>query len=70
VVGLVAALFVPKAYCKYGCPSGALLEFVRARGVNDKFGRRDWVAGLLLLAGWAMHWQHAALCQLTLGPAV
>ena len=70
VVGLGAALFVPKAYCKYGCPTGALLEFVRARGVNDKFGRRDWVAGLLLLAGWAMHWQHAALCQLTLGPAV
>lgn len=68
--GLVAAMFVPKAYCKYGCPTGALLEFVRARGVKDKFGRRDWVAGLLLLAGFAMHWQHAALFQLIFGPAV
>ena len=70
VAGLMAALFVPKAYCKYGCPTGALLEFVRARGVNDKFGRRDWVAGLLLLAGYAMHWQHAAIFQLIFGPAV
>lgn len=70
VAGLVATLFVPKAYCKYGCPTGALLEFVRARGVNDKFGRRDWVAGLLLLAGFAMHWQHAAFFQLIFGPAI
>ncbi len=70
VVGLGAAMFVPKAYCKYGCPTGALLEFVRARGVEDKFGRRDWVAGLLLLAGLAMHWQHAAFFQLIFGTAV
>lgn len=69
VIGLVAALFVPKAYCKYGCPTGALLEFVRARGMNDKFGLRDSVAGVLLLAGLAMHWQHAALFQLIFGPA-
>jgi polyferredoxin len=25
VVGLVGSLFIPQAYCRYGCPTGALL---------------------------------------------
>ena len=50
LVGLVAAVFVPKAYCRYGCPTGALLEFVRSHGARDGFGRRDFFA-LLILAG-------------------
>lgn len=70
VAGLVAAMFVPKAYCKYGCPTGALLEFVRARGVKDGFGRREVAAGLLLVVGLAMHWQHAALSLIIFGTAV
>ncbi len=49
VVGLVASLFVPMAYCHYGCPTGALLEFVRTRGSTDHFSRRD-VAALFLVA--------------------
>lgn len=49
IVGLVASLFVPKAYCKYGCPTGSLLEFVRSHGDQDCFGRRDWGALLLVL---------------------
>jgi len=41
IAGLVAAIFVPMAYCKFGCPTGALLEFIRARGPQDRFSRRD-----------------------------
>jgi NosR/NirI family transcriptional regulator, nitrous oxide reductase regulator len=48
IVGLIASLFVPMAYCHYGCPTGALLSFVRGRGREDRFGRRD-VAALALL---------------------
>ena len=48
IVGLVASLFVPMAYCRYGCPTGALLKFVRYAGHGDSFGRRD-VAALLLV---------------------
>jgi polyferredoxin len=48
VVGLVAALFIPMAYCKFGCPTGALLEFVRSHGAADRFGRRD-IAALVLV---------------------
>ncbi len=55
-IGLLAAVSVPKAYCKYGCPTGALLEFVRARGPGDKFGKRDVAAGLLLAGAFAMRW--------------
>ena len=49
VVGLVAAAFVPMAYCKYGCPTGLVLSFVRSHGKADGFGRREVVAGLLVL---------------------
>lgn len=69
VIGLLAAPFVPKAYCKYGCPTGALLEFVRARGAGDRFGRREVAAGLLLALAWLMQWQHAAIHALIFGAA-
>ncbi|PAW88987.1 MAG: hypothetical protein B9S33_04020 [Pedosphaera sp. Tous-C6FEB] len=69
IVGLLAALCVPKAYCKYGCPTGALLEFVRLRGADDKFGGRDFAAGLLLLVVFAMRWQHAAIHAWIFGAA-
>ncbi len=52
VVGLIASIFVPQAYCRFGCPTGALLNFVRARGATDRFSRRD--AAALVLAGVAM----------------
>lgn len=68
-LGLLAAPFVPKAYCHYGCPTGALLEFVRARGVEDGFGRREVAAGGLLLLAWVMHWQHAAIHAWVFGAA-
>jgi hypothetical protein len=63
VAGLIASLFVPMAYCRYGCPTGALLEFVRGRGTTDHFGRRDVAAlllvGLAALLAWKYQWLHA-----------
>ncbi len=51
VIGLALSLFYPMVYCKYGCPTGWLLEFVRRRSVKDRFGERDWIGlGLLGLA--------------------
>lgn len=51
IVGLVASIFIPQAYCRFGCPTGALLNFARAAGSGDRWGRRDWGALGLLLAG-------------------
>jgi len=52
MAGLLLSLFFPMIYCKYGCPTGWLLEFIRRRSDPGRFGMRDW-AGLMLLA-WAI----------------
>lgn len=51
LVGLGLSLYYPMAYCRFGCPTGWILEFVRARMGKDRFSDRDWIGlGLLALA--------------------
>ena len=50
-VGLVASIFVPQAYCKYGCPTGALFKFVRSANQAETWGRRDTWAAVILATG-------------------
>ena len=40
IVGLVASLFVPMAYCRFGCPTGALLNHLRPVS-QSSLTRRD-----------------------------
>ncbi len=48
IAGLSLSVFVPQAYCKYGCPTGALLRFVRSSSQQEAWTRRDtWAAGVL-----------------------
>lgn len=54
VAGLVAACFVPMAYCHYGCPTGAVLNFIRSHGTQDRYGRREVAALLLVLFAWLL----------------
>ncbi len=68
VVGLAAALFVALAYCRYGCPTGQVLEFVRSHGRADRFGRRDVTAGLMLLMVGLLHARYDALHAMLIGP--
>ena len=49
VGGLVVSLFQPLAYCKYGCPTGALFKLLRFTGDADRLGLRDWLAATALL---------------------
>ena len=51
VAGLALAAFVPMGYCRFGCPTGAVLRFVRRRGPEDRFGHGDILALAILLAG-------------------
>ena len=53
LAGLGMSVFVPQAYCHYGCPTGALLKFVRSPGSRDRFGARDWAALATLAAAGA-----------------
>ena len=55
LVGVIAAAFVPMAYCKYGCPTGMLLYFVRSHGRADRFARRDWAAGAMVCLAFALY---------------
>lgn len=54
VAGLIAALFHPLAYCKFGCPTGALLRFLRTGESQDRFAMKDWIALSLLGVGAAI----------------
>jgi hypothetical protein len=55
VAGMIVSLFVPMAYCRYGCPTGALLKFARYAGAADHFGKRDVLALLFALAAAALY---------------
>jgi NosR/NirI family nitrous oxide reductase transcriptional regulator len=44
-VSLVASIRYPMAYCRYGCPTGALLDHVR---LNRKSGMVTWRDGVLV----------------------
>jgi Na+-translocating ferredoxin:NAD+ oxidoreductase RnfG subunit len=49
IVGAVASCFVPMAYCRYGCPTGSLLEFLRRHGRSDRLTLRDGIAVLCVV---------------------
>jgi polyferredoxin len=59
--GLLAACFVPMAYCHYGCPTGAVLNFIRKHGAKDRFGRREIAALLLVLLAALLSWKSPEL---------
>jgi polyferredoxin len=44
VAGLAASLFLPMAYCRFGCPTGTLIGYLRFNSRSDRWGRRDWLA--------------------------
>lgn len=48
-VGLVASAFVPMAYCRFGCPTGSLLNYLRYNARSHHITRRDVIAIALLL---------------------
>lgn len=44
IVGLLASLLVPMAYCRFGCPTGAVLGYLRLDARSGIWTRRDWLA--------------------------
>lgn len=43
---LLVSIFIPQGYCRFGCPTGTLLKFVRSHGRTDRFGWPELVAGI------------------------
>ena len=56
VIGLAFSAVTPMAYCRYGCPTGAVFALIRFTGDADRWGQRDWLAmgmlGLAFLGRW------------------
>ncbi|QDU77624.1 Electron transport complex subunit RsxG [Bremerella volcania] len=46
--GLVFSAFVPMGFCRYACPTGAIISHVRWNASSDQWSVRDSVATLLL----------------------
>ncbi len=50
LASLALAAVIPMGYCRLGCPTGRLLEYLRRNAVSDRISRADYVAvGLLLI---------------------
>ena len=56
VVGLVASGFVPMAYCRHGCPTGALLNHLRFHRQADRLTWQDGILMVCLAVAAAVHW--------------
>ena len=48
LIGLAASAFIPMAYCRFGCPTGALLKLFESRPNDHRWGSRDYLAFALL----------------------
>ena len=48
LISLVASAFVPMAYCRYGCPTGALLKLFEFKQGVDGWSKRDYLSFSLL----------------------
>lgn len=49
ILGLTASLFVPMAYCRFGCPTGALLDYLSSAGGKSWTKRDLFVLGITIL---------------------
>ena len=55
-VSLIASSFYPMAYCRHGCPTGALLDHLRLHRRADQVSWRDGVLLGCLAVAAAVHW--------------
>ncbi len=51
VIGIIASLKVPMAYCRYGCATGALLQYLRRNSQSHRWSRADLMACVCLALG-------------------
>jgi NosR/NirI family nitrous oxide reductase transcriptional regulator len=48
LIGLAVSAFIPMAYCRYGCPTGALLKLFEFKQGVDGWSKRDYLSFALL----------------------
>jgi NosR/NirI family transcriptional regulator, nitrous oxide reductase regulator len=45
LVGLAISIRIPMAYCRFGCPTGALLSYLRRSSSSNRLSRADLFVG-------------------------
>jgi polyferredoxin len=58
VVGLLASLRIPMAYCRFGCGTGAVLQFVRRHSRSDRLTSMDLFAFACFAASALLYFVH------------
>ena len=48
LISLITSAFVPMAYCRYGCPTGAVLKLFEFGPLDNGWNRRDYFSFALL----------------------
>ena len=48
IIGLAASFVIPMAYCRFGCPTGYLLDLLRRHRRSNQWSTADWTATALL----------------------
>lgn len=56
VVSLLVSTFEPMAYCRYGCGTGRLLDYLRRHGHSNRLISADVIAFLLMVFCWVWVW--------------
>jgi Na+-translocating ferredoxin:NAD+ oxidoreductase RnfG subunit len=49
--GIIFSLFIPMGYCRYGCVTGGLLNYLRRNPNNSKLQRADYLSLACLIVG-------------------
>lgn len=55
IFSLVVSLKIPMAYCRFGCPTGRLLEYSRRTRQSGKFAWQDWLVVLISATVWTTY---------------
>ncbi|MCB9874142.1 MAG: FMN-binding protein [Planctomycetaceae bacterium] len=56
LIGIIASAFVPMAYCRFGCPTGAFLNQLRRNAQSERVTRRDVFAVVMLVIAISIWW--------------
>jgi hypothetical protein len=65
--GLFLSAFIPMGYCKYGCPTGAVLNGIRSHGMTDRIRRKDIGLALLLILTCAIYVRYDSIHHFLFG---
>ena len=53
---LALSAVIPMGYCRLGCPTGRLIDYLRRSAVSDRIQTSDYVAISLLLMSMLLRW--------------